>query len=1332
MPSPAPQRGRRTGRALLFAMSAIAVEAAPVPAPPARNPDRSRSSTDGSVPLGPSRAAGRTSRPTGALARSLAVSTPGDAGEREADRMADRLLAGATPTPPAGGDREREVRRAGAGTGPAMVAADPTPPGPGHPLPNSVRAWAEPGLATDLAGVRVHTDASAARATDQVSAHAFTVGNHISFGAGTYAPDSSSGQRLIAHELAHVVQAGAGASGVVRRQPKNTTPPPEPDLSAMEAAFRDPNLVAHWNAFDVLATTPSARAFDLILTRIEDKWDARKALEAALVFFLFQPDLALTRLDAATGGGPTAGVAITALNGLLASRGSARGPAADTAYRKLDDWIVAKDHREGGALTRVLQRRQIKTTVERLRTTIATSYWIKIEKLPGAAAFVTAADTLLAGLATRPEGDVAALHAAVLTADPLVTRVEQRLDGLLTRRVSLVVDDHVPVDSDEIKFINEELIKPYDDVLAKGTDFAGMAPAVLTADAAYRDQASKYQARKIQQFRDIWAVMKPPEGQWPIRNKSGLRAGAQKLYALWEKHDENLKPRIESLFSRHEAGERLPITDVAEIQRDLLTLQIEHAAVRDFLSMFMLYEEMSRIEPKGTTRHILMDFEDLKANALSFANTIQRAMTVGDLKPYVALTEDVEFRLIFDFAKIRAEGIQDQQLALEIGVLALSFLAGFGVGLLARGGAALAFGAEAVEAGTIGARVLAGAEFVGNVTAFTLSNEALNSVAFGTKFDVAGLPAKLAENALMFAVFGGVSRLTAGIGKGATTSLGVVLGFTARQGVNMAIFTGIGALGQRVFHGQFPSDWKRFMIQSVASYAMIAALGATLAPLRARVDAKTLGPALSQRMATLEARQEALGKRLEEISGADTAEAGATKAEAEALRKQIKDLIGDYGRLVDFLKAADHIKAADADLLKDALAGTEKALSDAVLTAERARIVSLERLPDLLPTGDGITYRYPARKAAPGKGRGGKRKPGGVDKALAAFGEAKYEIETNAESGEISVFTPGRGELVARFVPDLGAIPDAASEPGKAPRRAQELSQLLRSNGFEEWEIVALGDEDAKSLRAHNADRVARLLEKLTLADIRALARALWDSEAVLTERMTKQILENVQAGRMQEFLEGHEAAARHANGDTAADAPGPGTEIDAKHAAESGLAVLDTNVRKGRQKGGAKQPPLWRLAEVHTGVALAAQFGGEWVPGRRFQAPGTEKGEALLSTVPEFYRESTNTAVEVKRWDLSQMGIDPQNPTTRTKPTADSVEQLQRAANQLGSRRWNLPGKDQGVAPAEQWLVLDVRGQGLADVPGATKSINSLLGEYKINYDKVMVLTKNGLITIK
>ena len=45
-----------------------------------------------------------------------------------------------------------------------------------------------------------------------MNAHAYTVGHNVVFGAGQFAPSTHDGQRLIAHELTHVVQQGAAAS----------------------------------------------------------------------------------------------------------------------------------------------------------------------------------------------------------------------------------------------------------------------------------------------------------------------------------------------------------------------------------------------------------------------------------------------------------------------------------------------------------------------------------------------------------------------------------------------------------------------------------------------------------------------------------------------------------------------------------------------------------------------------------------------------------------------------------------------------------------------------------------------------------------------------------------------------------------------------------------------------------------------------------------------------------------------------------------------------------------------------------------------------------------
>jgi len=84
--------------------------------------------------------------------------------------------------------------------------------GGGQPLPQSVRAFFEPRFGHDFSRVRVHTDAEATQSAQAMNALAYTVGRDVVFGAGRYVPESADGKRLLAHELAHVVQQANAAA----------------------------------------------------------------------------------------------------------------------------------------------------------------------------------------------------------------------------------------------------------------------------------------------------------------------------------------------------------------------------------------------------------------------------------------------------------------------------------------------------------------------------------------------------------------------------------------------------------------------------------------------------------------------------------------------------------------------------------------------------------------------------------------------------------------------------------------------------------------------------------------------------------------------------------------------------------------------------------------------------------------------------------------------------------------------------------------------------------------------------------------------------------------
>jgi len=82
--------------------------------------------------------------------------------------------------------------------------------GGGKPLPESERAYFEPRFGHDFSRVRVHTDSRAAEIARLINAKAFTTGKNIVFSNGQHSPGTSTGRRLLAHELTHVIQQRKG------------------------------------------------------------------------------------------------------------------------------------------------------------------------------------------------------------------------------------------------------------------------------------------------------------------------------------------------------------------------------------------------------------------------------------------------------------------------------------------------------------------------------------------------------------------------------------------------------------------------------------------------------------------------------------------------------------------------------------------------------------------------------------------------------------------------------------------------------------------------------------------------------------------------------------------------------------------------------------------------------------------------------------------------------------------------------------------------------------------------------------------------------------------
>lgn len=78
--------------------------------------------------------------------------------------------------------------------------------GKGMVLDKTIRSKMESGIGANFSGVNIHTGDYSTKLNSQLGAQAFTTGNDIFFNHGKYDPESKSGQKLLAHELTHVVQ----------------------------------------------------------------------------------------------------------------------------------------------------------------------------------------------------------------------------------------------------------------------------------------------------------------------------------------------------------------------------------------------------------------------------------------------------------------------------------------------------------------------------------------------------------------------------------------------------------------------------------------------------------------------------------------------------------------------------------------------------------------------------------------------------------------------------------------------------------------------------------------------------------------------------------------------------------------------------------------------------------------------------------------------------------------------------------------------------------------------------------------------------------------------
>jgi hypothetical protein len=152
-----------------------------------------------------------------ALQAKLKIGQPNDIYEQEADRVAEQVMRMSDPVlqkcSKCGPDKRKFLQTKGSSEQALFTGGQNVPPivrdvlgSSGQPLDPITRTFMEQRFGYDFSQVRVHAGTTAEQSARDVNAHAYTVGYNIVFGEAQFAPETHRGRRLIAHELAHVVQ----------------------------------------------------------------------------------------------------------------------------------------------------------------------------------------------------------------------------------------------------------------------------------------------------------------------------------------------------------------------------------------------------------------------------------------------------------------------------------------------------------------------------------------------------------------------------------------------------------------------------------------------------------------------------------------------------------------------------------------------------------------------------------------------------------------------------------------------------------------------------------------------------------------------------------------------------------------------------------------------------------------------------------------------------------------------------------------------------------------------------------------------------------------------
>lgn len=838
------------------------------------------------------------------LQAKLALGTPADPLEQDADQVAERVTDMADVWPPLGSARDhgraepadnpapirgKSAASADAGLMDVPATVHAVLRAAGRPLDPATLGFFEPRFRYGFGGVRVHTGPSAQAAAAELGALAFTAGRHLVFGAGQFAPGTPTGDRLLAHELTHVVQQGraspsatVSAAPEIRRQPNPKSPSQLADPIA-PSDLPDFGFNAIGPEFTGVPQEPDIRQV-LGETHVADP----KALEEStpksfklrngdpLYFAYVHPTLGVVARGYAEIFNPGQKDPVYSVYAYINNNDALKfRPAGGTGQRRMPSMTL--DVMAGQSAVRFTDLYASLRLVEARLSALAAKHEIQffVAGNLGDPLEFPAVDPAFGPSLAKALADVAALRATVSASSAQAQTIQTALQLLEWMDHDLTL---IEQQREKLKASSA----PVRSIHALRARYGSILEKLLQPDAMGAYQEAQRWAERLPL--DVLLDALKAHGE---RNKDVLAPSA--TLVAWT---DDLRQRVDAFYEKRQQLAAKPGDPALtkQVQDEAAFLESAGRGIQLYAQRLVAFEQFIKSKP-GVLDTPLVDAMNRLRDRVDAIKAAYDRHDTKDLKARVDSLEADEN--VKTFYQALPAAMQVTRLIAKIGVTALAAMATGGVGGLLTGGARTAATGLTLR----GALTFAGTAVLEAAT-FTAVNAAASKLLFDEKISFGSLLKDFAWNLGLFFVLRAVSGVSGVMLRAAelqvlNTPVQLVTGFAAAHGY--------GVLRFRIEQDRWPT--KAELNQMTAeSVLMMAAIVVGSKAVQRFIEARKTATSLTLfyreygwRFDALDSLRSELGESVKKAEAAgkgdDVAELDAAKAKAKTLEEKIQQLL---------------------------------------------------------------------------------------------------------------------------------------------------------------------------------------------------------------------------------------------------------------------------------------------------------------------------------------------------------------------------------------------------------------------------------------------------------